>query len=99
MLELLPHPLARSWRAHQTIGLVRAAPLSRWFVTEALSARGIGGMEFATVSDAARFAQGHPAADLLLIDHQTLVDEFASRPPDLQALAGRSCVLLATPEP
>jgi hypothetical protein len=82
-----------------TVGIVDADPLYRWFVTEALSARGIDGVEFATVADAARFAEGHPA-DLLLVDHQTLVDECANRPPDLAALArGSFCVLLATAEP
>jgi hypothetical protein len=83
-----------------TVGIVDADPLYRWFVTEALSARGIDGVEFATVAAAARFAEGHPAADLLLIDHQTLTDECANRPPDLAALVrGSSCVLLSTAEP
>ena len=99
MLDLLPHTHAGDPVDHQKVGIVDADPLYRWFVTEALSARGIDGLEFATVADAARFAEGHPAADLLLIDHQTLIDEFASRPPDLRALAGGSCVLLAAAEP
>jgi hypothetical protein len=99
MLDLLSPTRSGDQVVHQRVGIVDADPLYRWFVTEALSARGIDGLEFATVAEAARFAQGHPAADLLLVDHQTLIDEYASHPPDLRALAGGSCVLLATPEP
>ena len=102
MLNLIPYTRAGAADvAHQTVGIVDADPLYRWFVTEAVAARGIGGVEFATVADAARFAAGGPAADLLLIDHQTLVDECANRPPpDFGALMrGCPCVLLATTEP
>jgi DNA-binding NtrC family response regulator len=80
--------------------IVDREPLYRWFVSQSLDARGMHVVQCRTLREAAACVQRRMAADLLLIDGQTIQDEGVDAMELLQRVA-RSvrCVVLDSTSP
>jgi DNA-binding NtrC family response regulator len=85
---------------YPTVIIVDREPLYRWFVSQALDARGMHVVECRTLREAAACLQRLMVADLLLIDGQTVQDEGVEAIELVQRIARSTpCLVLDSTSP